>query len=242
VLLRVCLTQYFHHLLECLPLHPGDSPEVCIAVFRYLLIFHSSILLACFYFRKKSNVSQYIQLTNKLAEFIFKEVAKTGDYAILMLKRFKANLLVVFGFLFTVILANIVSDNPLDNIFTHDITFILDAVLLGSVIYLVVCIFETKYKIRKVHDSYTALKKNYSTVLTPDDIRMAFDEDHLMTEMTNEVNTGMRRHVYMWGIFILGSFLAIEIVSAEPFVWPLIQKLFAIIKTFSDPISNSLSA
>lgn len=179
----------------------------------------------------KDNVSQYIQLTNKLAEFISKEVARTGDYAILMLERFKANLLAIFGFLFTVILANIVSDNPLDNIFTHDITFILEAVLLGSVIYLVVCIFETKYKIRKVHDSYTALKKNYSTVLTPDDIRMAFDEDHLMTEMTNEVNTGMRRYACLWGIFILVSFLAIEIVSAEPFVWPLIQKLLAIIKT-----------
>lgn len=189
----------------------------------------------------KDNVSQYIQLTNKLAEFIAEEVTKTGDYAISMLEKFKTNLLAIFGFLFTVILANIVSDNPLDNIFTHDITFILEAVLFGSVIYLVICVFETRYKMRKVYDSYTALKKNYSSVLTPEDLNLAFDEDRLMTEMRNEVNRGMRRYACLWGIFILASFLAIEIVSSEPFVWPLMQELFSIIKNIlTIPASDSL--
>ena len=190
----------------------------------------------------KDNVSQYIQLTNKLAEFISEEVAKTGDYAISMLEKFKANLLAIFGFLFTVVLANIVSDSPLDNILTHDVTFILEAVLFGSAIYLVVCVFETKYKMRRVYDSYTALKKNYSSVLTPEDINLAFDEDHLMTEMRNEVTKGMRRYTCLWGMFILVSFLAIEIVSSEPFAWPLMQKLFSMIKNIlTIPASNSLS-
>lgn len=190
----------------------------------------------------KDNVSQYIQLTNKLAEFISEEVAKTGDYAISMLEKFKANLLAIFGFLFTVVLANIVSDSPLDNILTHDVTFILEAVLFGSAIYLVVCVFETKYKMRRVYDSYNALKKNYSSVLTPEDINLAFDEDHLITEMRNEVTKGMRRYTCLWGIFILVSFLAIEIVSSEPFAWPLMQKLFSMIKNIlTIPASNSLS-
>ena len=39
-----------------------------------------------------------------------------------MLDKFKTNLLAILGFLFSVILANIVSDQPLDNIFTKDIT------------------------------------------------------------------------------------------------------------------------
>ena len=176
-----------------------------------------------------------------MAEFITEEVTKTGDYAISMLEKFKTNLLAIFGFLFTVILANIVSDNPLDNIFTHDITFILEAVLFGSVIYLVICVFETRYKMRKVYDSYTALKKNYSSVLTPEDLNLAFDEDRLMTEMRDEVNRGMRRYACLWGIFILASFLAIEIVSSEPFVWPLMQELFSIIKNIlTIPASDSL--
>jgi len=174
----------------------------------------------------KDNVSQYIQLTNKLGEFISEEVAKTGDYAISMLEKFKTNLLAIFGFLFTVILANIVSDNPLDNIFTHDITFILEAVLVGSIFYLAICVLETRYKLRKIHDSYTALKKNYSSVLIPEDINLAFDEDHLMTEMVHEVTKGIRKYTCVWIIFIFVSFFAVEVASSEPVVFPLIQKIF----------------
>ena len=122
----------------------------------------------------KDNVSRYIQLTNKLAEFISEVVSKTGDYVTSLLDNFKKNLIAIFGFLFTVILANVVSDKPLDNIFTRDITLILEAVLLGSVVYLIICISETKYKVKKVQDSYDALKANYSSLLTSEDIAQAF--------------------------------------------------------------------
>lgn len=180
----------------------------------------------------KDNVSQYIQLTNKLAEFISEVVSKTGDYAISLLDKFKTNLFAIFGFLFTVILANIVSDKPLDNIFTRDITLILEAVLLGSVIYLIVCIFETRYKVKKVQDSYDELKNNYASLLTPDDLAQAFDKDQLITKMTKEVNKGIFRYALLWGIFIFFSLVAVEIISTDPFIAPLLQQLFAMIKDF----------
>lgn len=178
----------------------------------------------------KDNVSRYIQLTNKLAEFISEVVSKTGDYVTSLLDNFKKNLIAIFGFLFTVILANVVSDKPLDNIFTRDITLILEAVLLGSVVYLIICISETKYKVKKVQDSYDALKANYSSLLTSEDIAQAFGNDKLITKMVNEVNSGIIRYSLLWGLFILFSLVAIEIISTEPFVTPLLQHLFTIIK------------
>lgn len=178
----------------------------------------------------KDNVAQYIQLTNKLAEFISDVVSKTGDYAVSILDKFKTNLFTILGFLFTVILANIVSDQPLNNIFTRDIVFILEAVLFGSVIYLVICILETRYKIRKIHDSYNALKRNYASVLTPDDLNRVFDNDKIMTKMTSEVDKGIRRYAYLWGVFILVSLIALEMISEEPIILPLLQQLVAMIK------------
>lgn len=178
----------------------------------------------------KDNVAQYIQLTNKLAEFISDVVSKTGDYAVSILDKFKTNLFTILGFLFTVILANIVSDQPLNNIFTRDIVFILEAVLFGSVIYLIICILETRYKIRKIHDSYNALKHNYASVLTPDDLNRVFDNDKIMTEMTSEVDKGIRRYAYLWGVFILVSLIAVEMISEEPIILPLLQQLLAMIK------------
>lgn len=188
----------------------------------------------------KDNVSQYIQLTNKLAEFISEVVSKTGDYAISVLEKFKTNVVAIFGFLFTVILANIVSDKPLDNIFTRDITLILEAVLLGSVAYLVVCILETKYKVQKIQDSYKALKDQYSSLLTPDDLARAFDNDQLITKMTAEVNKGIIGYALLWGVFILVAFAAVEIISTDPFIASLVQKLFALIKdVFTSCVSNN---
>ena len=84
----------------------------------------------------KDHVIQYLEMKNKVAEFISEILSRTGEYATELLDKFKTNMIAVFGFLFTVILADIVSDQPLDNIFTRDITVILELVLLGSVIYL----------------------------------------------------------------------------------------------------------
>lgn len=107
----------------------------------------------------------------------------------------------------------------------------LEAVLFGSIIYLVICVLETKYKIRKIHDSYDALKQNYSSILTPDDINMVFDNDKIMTEMSSEVDRGICRYACLWGAFILVSLIAVEMISEEPIIRPLLQQLFAMIKS-----------
>lgn len=179
-----------------------------------------------------STFSALLSEANQLTFEVFdKEVlSKTGDYVTSLLDDFKKNLIAILGFLFTVILANVVSDQPLDNIFTRDITLILEAVLLGSVVYLIICISEAKYKVKKVQDSYDALKTNYSSLLTSEDIAQAFGNDKLITKMVNEVNRGIIRYSLLWGLFILFFLVAIEIISTEPFVTPLLQHLFTTIK------------
>ena len=108
----------------------------------------------------KDNVAQYLELKNKVAEFISDIVSRTGEYATELLDKFKANMIAVFGFLFSVVIADIVSDQPLDNIFTKDITVIMELILAGSVVYLFICYGQSKYQIKKVYDSYENLKKS----------------------------------------------------------------------------------
>ena len=66
-----------------------------------------------------------------------------------MLDKFKTNLLAILGFLFSVILANIVSDQPLDNIFTKDITILSEIVLIASFGYLFISYQQSKYELTK---------------------------------------------------------------------------------------------
>lgn len=168
----------------------------------------------------KNNVTQYLDVKNKLAEFICDVIAKTGDHATQLLKNLKSNLIAIFIFLFTVILTNIVSDQPLQNIFTRDITAILEIVLLGSSIYLFICIMETNYKLKKTKDSYSALKENYDSVLSEDELKEVFNDDKLINDTVKSVNRGKWAYAVVWGVFLLLLLVILESISSNPILKP----------------------
>jgi uncharacterized membrane protein (GlpM family) len=171
----------------------------------------------------KNNVTQYLELKSKLAEFICDIVSKTGDYATVLLDKFKTNLFAIFGFLFTVVLANIVSDQPLDNIFTKDITGIIECVLLGSIVYLIICVIELNYQVNKICESYNALKENYKSVLSHIDINEIFNNDKLINNMRKTVRRGMVTYIIIWMVFLIMSFVFIEKLSSNPIISPFIE-------------------
>lgn len=49
----------------------------------------------------KDNVTQYLEMRNKVAEFISDIMSRTGEYATDLLDKFKTNIIAVFGFLFS---------------------------------------------------------------------------------------------------------------------------------------------
>ena len=173
----------------------------------------------------KDNVTQYLEMRNKVAEFISDIMSRTGEYATDLLDKFKTNIIAVFGFLFSVILANIVSDQPLDNIFTRDITIILELVLVGSVGYLLICYKQSKFQMEKVYDSYEKLKKSYEGILTEDDVRECFQDDSLLNDMKQTVNKAEKKYLFLWIAFLLIFFVIIEKISEAPIVFPIVKEV-----------------
>lgn len=164
----------------------------------------------------KENVKDYLELKNKVAEFISDTVSKTGEYATGLLDKFKNNVIAIFGFIFTVILANIVSDQPLDNIFTKEITLLVECVLVGSFIYLVICYFQFKYEIDKVYESYERLKVNYKDILTEDDLLETFKNDEMAIKMKRTIDKSKRIYLIIWIAFLILAFIVVEILSTSP--------------------------
>ena len=148
-----------------------------------------------------------------MAEFIAGTVSRTGEYATELLDKFKTNLFAIFGFLFTVIIANIVSDQPLNNIFTKDITVILEFVLIGSFVYLFISYKQSKYQMKKVYDSYNKLKKAYDQILTDDDIKECFGNDMIILDMKKTVEKSQKNYVIIWSCFLAILFIALELMS-----------------------------
>ncbi|MCI5512359.1 MAG: hypothetical protein MR436_18530 [Eubacterium sp.] len=173
----------------------------------------------------KDNVAQYLELKNKVAEFISDIASRTGEYATELLDKFKANMIAVFGFLFSVVIADIVSDQPLDNIFTKDITVILELILAGSVVYLIICYGQSKYQIKKVYDSYENLKKIYDGILTEDDIRECFQNDCLIQDMKKTIGRSEKIYLFLWIAFLVALFVIVESISEAPVISPFLTTI-----------------
>lgn len=130
----------------------------------------------------------------------------------------KKNLIAIFGFLFTVILANIVSDQPLQNIFTREITVILEVVIAGSIIYLLICHIESQYKLCKIKRTYYLLKDNYKDLLSDVDLQESFNEDKMITDTVRSVKRGIWIYTIIWFVLLVGLLFILENTSSSPVI------------------------
>ena len=129
----------------------------------------------------KENVEKYIDLKNKLTEFVINSSNQVNDIIGSFIGNFEKSVVAFMTFFLGTILANIVSENPLDNILTEDIVLIIKLILIGSIGYLMITIIITLVKFGRYTYNYFNLKHSYEDLLNKDDINNIFkaDEEYL---------------------------------------------------------------
>lgn len=169
----------------------------------------------------RNNVNQYLTMKSDIAKFIQNIVTQIGDYAIDILSKFKSNLIAIFGFLFTVVLTRIGSTQKWDDIFTKDTIYLIEIFVIGSIVYMIICIFETKYKLKKAQQGYDELKNNYKDILSETEIKDSFNDDQLLKKTIKSARTGTIGWSVAWGLLLVIIILAIEIFTTNHgvFVW-----------------------
>lgn len=184
----------------------------------------------------KDNVSKYLEAKTKVSEYISDIGTKIGDNALELFTKFKNNVLAIFSFLLTVVLVNIVSENPLNNILTKEITALLELILFGSIIYYFVCLSETIYKYRKTKYAYDSLRRNYEDIFSEEEIKEIFDDDQLFNKSKKSVICNIVIFSMLWIAVIIVAVIIIENISTSPFIIP---KFNSIIETFVEMFSNN---
>lgn len=181
----------------------------------------------------KDNVSKYIELTNAMAGFIHDSTNNVSGCMSELLSHLKSNLIAVLSFIFTATLANIVSDQPLDNIFTYDITIIMYFVFVGSLVYYVISILEVHNKKKRMCKQYNDIVNHYEKVLSREDIQQITDNGQPFTEAKNSLKRGMIIWSITWIILIMTAFTIVDFIGEGPHIiektLSMLDKLFSII-------------
>lgn len=161
----------------------------------------------------RNNVNQYLDMKRDIAKFIQNVVAQVGDYAVAVLGKFKTNLIAIFGFLFTVVLTKIGGTQKWDEIFTRHTIYLIELFVGGSLVYLVLCFFEIRFKLKKTKQGYIELKKNYEDVLSDAELKEAFNDDKLLHDTEQSAKKGMIGWSIVWGTLLVAAIVIIEVLT-----------------------------
>lgn len=152
-------------------------------------------------------------MKHDIANFIQDVVSRIGDYAVVILDKFKANLLAIFAFLFTVVLTQIGSAQEWEEIFTQHTIYLIEIFVVGSLIYLIICFFETKYKLNKTKKGYFAIKENYKDLLSSAELSEAFQDDKYFKYTEKVTNRGIIIWSIIWGFLLILAIIIIECLT-----------------------------
>lgn len=178
----------------------------------------------------KENVDKYIELKNKLTGFVINTSNQMNDIIENFIGNFEKNIAAFVTFILGTIIANIVSDSPLDNIFTEDVFSIIIAILIGSLVYLGITIAATYYRFLRYKRSYEDLKESYTEILNEQDIDIIFKNDkEYIYNKNNIINISIIFSV-LWILIILIALITIIINSNSDYIKKFIDILYLIIK------------
>lgn len=188
----------------------------------------------------KDNVSQYLDAKNNVAKYISEVSSKVCDNVTKLASDYKKNLIAILVFLLTVVLVNIVSEQPLENIFNAEITRILETILFGSFIYGIFCIGESIYKYNGNKIAYDNLKLNYHDVFAEFELNKIFNNDKIFNESKKKFKKGIILNSLLFLTLLIVFFIALENIGTNAICSPMLDEIKIFIHNISEFfVSNS---
>lgn len=164
----------------------------------------------------KDNVSKYIELTNAMAGFIRDTSNNISNCIYELIGHFKSNLIAIISFILTVILVNIVSNQPLDNILTYDITIIMYVIFVLSLAYYTFSAIEVNSKKKRICRQYDDLVRHYEMVLSDEDIQQITDNGESLAEAQKSLRKNVILCSIIWILLILIAFVIVDFAGDGP--------------------------
>ena len=162
---------------------------------------------------QKDNVEKYLELKNKLSEYVLNLYTQISGSITNLIQKLKNNILAFLTFMISVIFANMASSLELNNIFTAQVTFIINWILIGSIGYMAISIYEVNLTIANLKECYEKLKISYRGLLDDQDINEIFSDSQFKEECIKKIQKKRNIICLVWGAIIIILGISINVVS-----------------------------
>ena len=165
-------------------------------------IYHSAVANYVIY--QKKHTDQYIELKNKLSEFIVESAGQLQELAHDLVEGIRNNFVAVIVFLMTVLLTDSIDFSSFTQVkVSSNIVAVCGIFTVVSLLYMIVTVKVGNTKWGWLEKSYNDLKNNYNGVLDERDIQTAVNNDETF-ESTKKVYKNVRRTIsFIWVAFII---------------------------------------
>lgn len=151
----------------------------------------------------KDNIQSYLEIKNKIGEFIIDATTKTYSMADELLESLKNNVLVLLTFILTVVLVNGLKDNGSATVFSNSYLLVVIILSLVSAFWLIMSRTETMNRFDSTSETIKdILKLNYDKVIMEGEINSIVDP--IISKNRAYLASQLSRYTYWWsGLLIL---------------------------------------
>ncbi|EIS3744187.1 hypothetical protein LO909_001930 [Aeromonas hydrophila] len=165
----------------------------------------------------KDNIQSYLEIKNKIGEFIIDATTKTYIMADELLESLKNNFLVLLTFILTVVLVNGLKDNGPATVFSNSYLLVVIILSLVSAFWLVMSRIETMNRFESTTETIKEiLRLNYDKVIMEEEIKNIVDP--VIERNNNYLKKKLSRYTYWW-VSMLVLFVLIFGIANRILAW-----------------------
>lgn len=165
---------------------------------------------------QKKHTDQYIELKNKLSEYIVESAGQLQELAHDLAEGIRNNFVAVIVFLMTVLLTDSIDFNSFTQAnVSSNIVAVCGIFTLVSLLYMIVTLIAGNTKWGWLEKSYNDLKNNYNEILDKRDIQMAVNNDTAFKNTKKEYKKVRLIIVIIWIVSILGMTLFTFVIGCN---------------------------
>ena len=175
----------------------------------------------------KDNVAKYIEAKEAVSKFIVDIVSQIDENISKLTGELKNNFIALAGFFITVFLVNVASEQPLNNIFTKDVTKIFEIIIIFSIAYLFISVFHSKSRYKRQIEAFDLLKYNYADFLSEFETNEIFNQNKEFLKVKKDYKKHVIILSIIWAVLILITFIITENVGDDSFfkcLWNILKK------------------